>query len=459
MKVAVTGGSGQLGTVVLRRLLRDRSIKSVVSIDLVPPMLVLGKLRFVRADVRDPEIGQHLAGSDVLVHLAFMVTQRADRSVFDEVNVTGSENVFRAAIAGGVKHILYSSSIAAYGIVPGHPVPITEDTSRIYQPDFAYAATKYRVEALLDQIETEHPDVVITRLRPALLLGARTGHGLAPALDQGVLLDRGSTPLPMVWDEDVAEALYLALKQRAGGAFNLCADELLSARELSLRMGLRAIKLPAGALEVLQKGLAALGVAEPMDPAWLRSTNVPMIVSSERAKSVLGWKPSARTAVDVMARYQAVSRGRVDRRVAAFMRLVDFASQRAPVIEGLRRAQEDVHLCLEGRGGGDFTLAVRDGKIRVTPGIPRPPTTTVTMHKDIFLGVVAGRVEASTAEFTGKIRVQGAPMASMMVPAMARMFRKQAERQDAVGKVARAFKRWLDPAPAPQSEPSQGESA
>ena len=37
MKVAVTGGAGQLGTVVLRRLIDERKVRQVVSLDLRPP--------------------------------------------------------------------------------------------------------------------------------------------------------------------------------------------------------------------------------------------------------------------------------------------------------------------------------------------------------------------------------------------------------------------------------------
>ncbi len=72
--VAVTGSSGQLGTHLVRRLIADRGIKKIVAIDQVPPMLVSRKLAFVEGDVRSPQIGRHLEGCDVVVHLAFIVT-------------------------------------------------------------------------------------------------------------------------------------------------------------------------------------------------------------------------------------------------------------------------------------------------------------------------------------------------------------------------------------------------
>src|SRR4051812_30400889 len=122
-KVAVTGGSGELGTWVVRKLCADRTVGEVISLDVQPPATVSSKLRAVRADVRDPEIGRHFAGCDAVIHLAFIVGGWRPRAEFDDINVEGSKNVFRAAIAAGAKQLVYTSSIAAYGVTPGHALP------------------------------------------------------------------------------------------------------------------------------------------------------------------------------------------------------------------------------------------------------------------------------------------------------------------------------------------------
>ncbi len=225
MKVAVTGGSGLLGTAVLRRLAADRAVKSIVSLDRRPPIVAIKKVIAVEADVRDPGFARHLEGCSAVVHLAFILTEWAPRDVMQAVNVEGSKNVFAAAARAGVGTVVYASSVAAYGVVPGHPSPIVEDTPRSHQRSFAYAANKFEVEAFLDGFEREHPDMAIARLRPGIVLGARVDHLLGKAFGQGLLVDNGSPPLPYVWDEDVAAAAHLALKQRARGAFNLVAGE------------------------------------------------------------------------------------------------------------------------------------------------------------------------------------------------------------------------------------------
>ncbi|MFL5362857.1 MAG: NAD-dependent epimerase/dehydratase family protein [Myxococcales bacterium] len=225
MRVAVTGGAGQLGTLVLRRLCADRTVNEVRSLDLRPPLAASPKLKTILADVRDPDFARYLEACDVLVHLAFLVAKRGRREIQDDVNVEGSKNVVRAALHAGVRRIVYASSIAAYGVVAGHPEPIVESTPRIRQPSFWYACAKYDVESFLDEVEAAHPEVAVVRFRPAILLGRRMEHALGAAFRRGVLPDSGVVPLPLVWDEDVADAFVLGVKSEARGAFNLAADD------------------------------------------------------------------------------------------------------------------------------------------------------------------------------------------------------------------------------------------
>src|ERR1700681_3252579 len=105
VRIVVTGGSGQLGTLLLRRFFGDRLVESVVSIDLRPPLLRSRKLQWIRADVRDPGIGQHFERGDAIVHLAYLVSGYYARELSEEVNVQGSSNVFTQAMAAGVRHL------------------------------------------------------------------------------------------------------------------------------------------------------------------------------------------------------------------------------------------------------------------------------------------------------------------------------------------------------------------
>ncbi len=447
MKIAVTGGSGQLGTVVLRRLSRDRAVTEIVSIDQRPMATVGAKIRPVTCDVRDPEIRRHFEGCDVVVHLAFVVTKHLPRPIVDSINVGGSRNVFESALAAGARQIVYSSSIAAYGVVVGHPEPIVESTPRHHQPAFAYAATKFEVEAMLDDLERSRPDVVFTRFRPAILVGAHMEHGLGRALKRRVVVDTGGSPAPFVWDEDVADAVALAIEKKTRGAFNLAAADAKPMRELARETGLRCMSAPRGLL----RGIAAIspvlqrfGVGEAIDPAWVDSAGARMVISSERARSELGWTPRCPTTTDVVRRFVEVVPARLDPRLALFFGVMRMAGARPGAMpEDVKRLHLRMHLVLTGPGGGDVGLVFEEGRVTVLEGVPRPPTIVVTLKAETLLRMLSGQLDYSTAQMTGKIRAEGEPFAALVLGGIVRAFRERTSKKGPEGFATRKLADWF----------------
>jgi nucleoside-diphosphate-sugar epimerase/putative sterol carrier protein len=455
MNIAVTGGSGQLGTHILRRLLRDRAVRGVVSIDRRPPSVPGGKLRAVTCDVRDPAIVEHLRGADALIHLAFVVTQHLPRAEFDAINIGGSQNVFTAAAKAGVRHVTYASSVAAYGVLPGHPAPLTEDAPRKQQPGFPYANAKFEVEAFLDTFAAEHPDIAVARMRPTILVGEGMEHPLGAMLRRGVLpyIPGGSdAPLPIVWDEDVADAFVLAVKARASGAFNLSADELLPIPALAREAGLRLLTLPRSLARLSSRASAALarfGVGQAHDPAWLEDHGAVLLPTSARARAELGWRPRCPTAAEVLRQYLRTVPGRIDPRIRAFFAAIDFFSARMPPERELGGFRSRVHLRLTGRRGGDFSLVVNEGRLQVRPGLPRPPTATITLAAPLLIDLIAGRTDFGSAQLTGKIRVEGEGHAAMLLSGMIAIFRSQTDAAPpGPGRLlARGLLRWVSSGP------------
>lgn len=151
MKVLVTGGAGFIGSNLVEALLKKEDIRLVRVLD----NLATGSLKnleafegdsrfqFIKGDIRSYETClQACEGIDVISHQAALGS--VPRSINDpltsnEVNVTGTLNIFTAAKETGIKRVVYAASSSTYGDHPG--LPKVED--KIGNPLSPYAVTKY----------------------------------------------------------------------------------------------------------------------------------------------------------------------------------------------------------------------------------------------------------------------------------------------------------------------------
>ncbi len=448
MNIVVTGGAGQLGAAVLQRLAQDRKVKRIECLDIRPPMIASAKIRFTKADVRDPEFEKYLQDADVLIHLAFVVLGYLPRKQFDDINISGSKNVFEAAVKTGVSHILYSSSIAAYGVVPGHPIPIVEEAPRHYRHEMPYAAAKFKVEEYLDQFEKMHPKILVTRFRPAILVGRYMDHPFGDSLRRRKIMARSKQPMPLVWDEDVADAIILALNQKIGGAFNVTTDEPLPPKELAAAGGLKTFSLPKNvniALAHLSVMLEKLGIGKAIDPAWAKvEDGATMIVSSEKARTELGWLPSCSTAVDLIKKFTATAPKSLDLRLKKFFRMIGLAARLRKPGANQQRTNTQIHLALDGVNGGDLGLFIQQGRLTIKNEIPRPPASTVRLSADTFIDLLAGNADFASAQFMGKINTEGEPTGGMVVNAIINGFRANLQQPGLPGILSRSVAQKLE---------------
>jgi len=151
MHVLVTGGAGFIGSNLVGRLLEDKRISIVSVLDNLATGLQQNinelsgnkKFRFVEGDIRDFETClQACEGVDVISHQAALGS--VPRSISDplttnNVNITGTLNIFTAAKEKNVKRVVYAASSSTYGDHPG--LPKVED--QIGKPLSPYAVTKY----------------------------------------------------------------------------------------------------------------------------------------------------------------------------------------------------------------------------------------------------------------------------------------------------------------------------
>jgi len=150
MRILVTGGAGFIGSNLVESLLQDEKVSFVRVFD----NLATGSLKniegyknhpkfdFIEGDIRSYETCLTACdGIDLISHQAALGS--VPRSINDplttnNVNITGTLNIFTAAKEKGIKRIVYAASSSTYGDHPG--LPKVED--KIGNPLSPYAVTK-----------------------------------------------------------------------------------------------------------------------------------------------------------------------------------------------------------------------------------------------------------------------------------------------------------------------------
>ncbi|MFD2598329.1 NAD-dependent epimerase/dehydratase family protein [Sphingobacterium corticis] len=165
MKIAIIGGSGFVGTNLLNLLSKDQDF-TTINID-INPSVVHSELTVVGDVLNQPSLEKNLAGVDAVVLLA--AEHRDDVSpisLYYDVNVQGMRNVLQAMHSQGVKRIIFTSSVAIYGLDkdnPGESFPA--------DPFNHYGKSKWQAEQVLQDWYKDHSDWSIRVVRPTVVFG------------------------------------------------------------------------------------------------------------------------------------------------------------------------------------------------------------------------------------------------------------------------------------------------
>jgi UDP-glucose 4-epimerase len=296
MRYVVTGGSGYIGSRLVERLARDEATERVVIADVKPPREPRERVAYERLDVRDHARVHALLGRerpDALVHLAFVLNPIHDQYAMYEVDVNGTSNVLEAATAAGVKHVMVTSSATAYGAFPDNPVPLTEEHPVRGVPDFEYARDKAESDRICQLWANQHPDAVMTIVRPCVVFGPTVDNFIVRLLTkQPFLADLGGDvpDIQFVHEDDLVEALARLLDERRGGIFNVAGDGTMTLRECAEVVDLPVRRVPRRLYWTLAALLWRLRLSEA-PPGYLHFVVNPWVVSNGKLKRELGWEP------------------------------------------------------------------------------------------------------------------------------------------------------------------------
>ncbi|MBA2464912.1 MAG: NAD-dependent epimerase/dehydratase family protein [Nocardioidaceae bacterium] len=308
--VLVTGVSSDLGGRLALSLAQDPAFERVIGVDLAPPHRELGGVDFVRVDMRNPVIAKVVAGQgvDTVVHMSVQPTpdrtgrgghgpSPAGRSFVKEHNVIGTMQLLAAAqTAPGLERLVVRSSAAVYGSSSRDPALFTEDMAAKRMPRSGFGKDVLEVEGYVRGFTRRRPDVAVTMLRPADLVGPRIESPLTDYLRMPVV----PTPLgfdarlQLLHEDDLLAVLRLATHHGVHGTFNLAGDGVLMLSQALRRLGRPSISVPPAALQSLRSMLGPVGVSGP-DRELAAYLTFGRGVDTSQARRLLGFTPQHTT--------------------------------------------------------------------------------------------------------------------------------------------------------------------
>jgi UDP-glucose 4-epimerase len=302
MRVVVVGASGNIGTSVLIALGGDPQVSSILAIARRPPAEAEARIEWRARDVTQDDLRGDFEGAGAVVCLPWLIQPSRDLEYVRATNVDGSRRVFEAAAAAGVPALLYSSSVGAYSPGPKDRAVDESWPTEGIRSSF-YSRHKAEVERILDRFEPAHADMRVVRFRPALVFkreaAAEIRRLFAGPFLPSPLVRRTLIPavpksnrlrFQAVHSLDVGEAFRLAVHAPVRGAFNLASDPVLDGEELGRLLGAKPLGVHPGLLRAASDLTWRLRL-QPTPPGWVDMALGVPIMSSERARTELGWTP------------------------------------------------------------------------------------------------------------------------------------------------------------------------
>jgi UDP-glucose 4-epimerase len=304
--VLVTGVSRYLGGRFARQLTADPTVERVIGVDVIPPPHDIGRAEFVRADIRNPMIGKIIAQAEVdtVVHMNVIATptHAGGRTSQKEINVIGTMQLLAACQkAPSIRRLVVKSSAAVYGSSPRDPAMFTEDMGPKALPRAGFGKDSVEVEGYVRGFSRRRPDVDISMLRFANIIGP----GIRTSLTDYFALPVVPVPLgydarlQFVHEADAVGALLFATTGPSSGITNIAGDGVITVTQAAGLAGRPVLPVPMPAaglfgLVLKRSGLADFSSDQIQFLAYGRG------LDTRRMREVLGFEPvyTTRTAFE-----------------------------------------------------------------------------------------------------------------------------------------------------------------
>lgn len=301
----VTGASGFTGGYMVKNLLEHgyrvkaqvRSTSRIDGLKSLPVELIYGDI------CNAEDMDRAVAGTDIVFHIAAMYRAANEPDqVYRDVNVTGSENIFKAALKHKIRRVVYCSTVGVHGHVSQPPA----DENAPLNPGDIYQITKIEAEKLAMEYYHRH-NLPVTIVRPTGIYGPGDLRMLKMyrmvQKKRFLMLGRKDPFYHLTYVTDIVEGFRLAGEHpdAAGEAYIIAGEQYFTLKQFAqtiadeLGIRLKIIKFPLW--PVYAAGYLCEKICVPLrvqPPIYRRRVDIYVkdrAFDCSKAKQQLGYKP------------------------------------------------------------------------------------------------------------------------------------------------------------------------
>lgn len=298
--VLITGVSRYLGGRMAALLAADPDVH-VIGVDVVAPAHPIPGIDFVRADIRNPVIAKVMgeAAVDTVVHMGVISTpkQAGGRSTMKDVNVIGTMQLLSACQrTPALRHLVVKSTSAVYGAGPKDPALFSEEMEPKHRPTSGWAKDSAEVEGYVRGFGRRRPDVSVTTLRFANIVGPRMRTGLTAFFGLPVIPTvLGFDPrLQFTHEDDALAALHRSVEVHPEGTYNIAGPGMLLLSQAIRMVGRTSLALAGPFFPLIGRALDPRGYAD-FSPESVRYLTYGRGLDTAAARDALGFLPEFTT--------------------------------------------------------------------------------------------------------------------------------------------------------------------
>jgi UDP-glucose 4-epimerase len=299
--VLVTGACRFLGGYLTARLAANPSIERVIAVDAVAPskdlLRRMGRAEFVRADIRNPFIAKVIRNGDVdtVVHAAAAsyAPRSGGHATLKELNLMGAMQLFAACQkAPSVRRVVLKSTSEVYGSSPYDPVMFTENSSSLRPLRDGFARDSVDIEGYARGLGRRRPDIAVTILRLANMIGPAMDTALSRYLAGPVVPNvvGRDARLQLLHEQDALGVLERATMAGKAGSFNVGATGIIMMSQAIRRSGRIGLPLPTIGVRIVDSLLRATSSAE-FNRDQLAYMSYGRVMDTTRMRIELGYEP------------------------------------------------------------------------------------------------------------------------------------------------------------------------